>query len=93
LGDALASRIQFHPDYHGAIESDAVVVNTGVGGATEAVDEAVRRIEDLARRAVRDVERRSIVFCCDLCDREDPRRQKLMAHFMRRYTAGAMPGV
>ena len=37
--------------------------------------------------AVRDPERRSIVFCCDLCDREDPRRQKLMAHLARRYAS------
>jgi len=87
LGEALASLIQFHPDYHGAIESDAVVINTGVGGMTEAVDEVVRRIEDLARRASRNVEERSIVFCCDLCDKEDPRRQKLMGHLARRYAA------
>lgn len=87
LGEALASRMQFHPDYHGVLESDAIVMNTGVGGMSVAVDEVVRRIEQLARQAVRDPERRSIVFCCDLCDREDPRRQKLMAHLARRYAS------
>lgn len=87
LGEALASRMQFHPDYHGVLESDAIVMNTGVGSTSPAVDEVVRRIENLARKAVRDPERRSIVFCCDLCDRDDPRRQKLMAHLGRRYAS------
>lgn len=87
LGEELASRVQCHPDYHGVLESDAVVINTGVGGTSEAVDEVVRRLEQLARRLRPNVQDRSIVFCCDLCDGEDPRRQKLFAHLARRYAA------
>jgi energy-coupling factor transporter ATP-binding protein EcfA2 len=86
LGEELATRIQCRPAYHGLLESDAVVVNTGVGGATEVVDQVVHRLEELARR-VRREDLSPIVFCCDVKDPEDPRRQKLFEHFRRRQPA------
>jgi energy-coupling factor transporter ATP-binding protein EcfA2 len=86
LGEELATRIQCRRAYHGLLESDAVVVNTGVGGATEVVDQVVHRLEELARR-VRREDLSPIVFCCDVKDPEDPRRQKLFEHFRRRQPA------
>ncbi|MCB9850321.1 MAG: hypothetical protein H6817_06410 [Phycisphaerales bacterium] len=84
LGEQLASRIQCHSEYHGLLDSDAIVVNTGVGGVSEAVDEVVHRLEKLARQTRRK-DMAPIVFCCDVRDQEDPRRQKLFAHLKRRY--------
>ena len=85
LGQELASRIECRPDYHGVMESDVVVVNTGIGGTSLAVDEVVRRLERLGCRLGPDGSRKPAIFCCDPCDEHDPRRQKLFEHFQRFY--------
>ncbi|MGB0717415.1 MAG: hypothetical protein ACPGXK_16170, partial [Phycisphaerae bacterium] len=53
LGDELATRIQLQPDYHGLVESDVIIVNTGAGQAGPDSAECVRRIHQLIER-VRD---------------------------------------
>ena len=85
LGQELASRIQCQPQYHGLLESDVVVVNTGVGGTSADVDEVVRRLEKLVRRTRADGAPRPSIFCCDLRDAEDPRRKKLFEHLRKAY--------
>lgn len=78
LGDELATRIQFQPAYHGLVESDVVLINTGVGGTSAAVDECVRRIERLLARLRGRSARKNTLFCCDPVDRHDPLRKKLI---------------
>ncbi len=85
LGEELASRIQCRPEYHGLIESDFVVVNTGIGGTSAVVDEVVNRLEKLAHRARAAQVHQQTVFCCDLCDRSDPRRKSLFGDLRRVY--------
>jgi len=77
LGDELATRIQFQPAYHGLVESDVVLINTGVGGMSPMVNECVHRIERLLARLRGPSARKSVVFCCDPLDPKDPLRKKL----------------
>jgi len=79
LGDELATRIQFQPDYHGLVESDIVLVNTGVGGTTEVVDECSRRLERLLARLRGPSARKNVLFCCDPVDPQDPQRARLFS--------------
>ncbi|MHC5110367.1 MAG: hypothetical protein ACYTHJ_10865 [Planctomycetota bacterium] len=50
LGDELATRIQLKPDYHGLVESDVIIVNTGAGQAGPNTRECVNRIGQLIER-------------------------------------------
>ena len=78
LGDELATRIQFQPAYHGLVESDVVLINTGVGGMSSVVDESVRRLERLLARLRGRSARKNVLFCCDPVDPQDPMRKKLI---------------
>jgi hypothetical protein len=89
LGLDLAARIQCQPAYHAIVSSDVVVVNTGVGSSTSAVDETVRRMETLVARSRRKRDDGPVIFCCDVCDDEDPRRTRLLEHLRGRYGAAA----
>jgi hypothetical protein len=77
LGDELATRIQFQPAYHGLVESDVVLINTGVGGVSGSVDDCVHRVERLLARLRGPSARKNVVFCCDPMDAKDPLRKKL----------------
>jgi hypothetical protein len=85
LGADLAARIQCQPPYHGLVDSDLIVVNTGVGGSNGAVDETVRRLEAMLAKARRKQDNCPAIYCCDVCDKEDPRRAKLFEYFCKRY--------
>ena len=78
LGEELATRIQFQPAYHGLVESDVVLINTGVGGASEVVDQCVHRLERLLARLRGPSARKSIIYCCDPMDLRDPLRKKVL---------------
>ena len=78
LGEELATRIQFQPAYHGLVESDAVVINTGVGGASATVDGCVHRLEKLLARLRGPSARKNVIFCCDPLDPKDPLRAKML---------------
>ncbi|MEZ6084845.1 MAG: hypothetical protein R3E58_13165 [Phycisphaerae bacterium] len=84
LGQELASRIQCHPDYHGLIDSNAIVVNTGIGATSGAADAVVARLETLINDNSPVSNHRSI-YCCDVLDRHDPRRKKLFTHLKQTY--------
>jgi len=77
LGEELATRIQFKPDYHGLVESDLVLINMGVGGMSPGVDECARRIELVLARLRGPAARKNLLFCCDPLDPRDPLRRKL----------------
>ena len=83
LGRDLASRSQLHPAYHGLIESDVILLNTAVGGATPAVDEARHRIEGIVDCLRSGSTRRSCVFCCDPMDPRDPLRNRFFEALRR----------
>jgi len=68
LGDELATRIQLQPTYHGLVESDAIVVNTGVGQRGTGTAECLRRIERLLERVRGATHRQSELFLCGLLD-------------------------
>lgn len=68
LGDELATRIQLQTPYHGLVESDAVVVNSGVGKRGPETAECLRRIERLLERVRGATDRESELFLCDLLD-------------------------
>ncbi|HUU83162.1 MAG TPA: hypothetical protein VM243_06620 [Phycisphaerae bacterium] len=78
LGNELATRIQFQPEYHGLVESDVVLINTGVGGLSPVVDECGRRLERLLARLRGGAARKNTLFCCDPVDPHDPLRKKLI---------------
>jgi hypothetical protein len=79
LGDELATRILLQPSHHGLIESDVVVVNTGVGGTTHVVDECVRRLERVLEHVRGDGGFKNMLFACDPSDPDDPLCTKLLA--------------
>ncbi len=78
LGAEIASRIQLQPEYHGLVESDIVVVNTGVGGDDQALDACVERIEKLLARVRHDTRRHSVLYWGDIRDSKDPTYYKLL---------------
>ncbi len=84
LGQELASRIQCRPDFHGLIDSNAIVVNTGIGGTSGAADAVVARLEKLISEHNPSNGSQS-VYCCDVLDPQDPRRKKLLTHLAQRY--------
>lgn len=77
IGMEIASRIQLQPEYQGLVESDVILVNVGVGATTGVVDEVARRLELLLSRIRSQAQNDGLLFCCDPCERCDPRRVKL----------------
>ncbi len=78
LGDELATRIQFQPDYHGLVESDIVLINTGLGAVSEAAKDCVWRIQRLLSRLSSHSGLRGEVFLCDPLAQECPARRELL---------------
>ena len=78
LGDQLATRIQLHPQYHGLVESDVVLINTAAGGVPAIVDGCCRRLERLLSRIHAPCAAGRAVFCCDPEDLHDPRRREFI---------------
>ncbi len=79
LGDELATRILLQPSYHGLLESDVVIVNTGVGGTSSVVDECVRRLERVLAHVRSCDNHKPLMFACDPADIDDPLRNKFIA--------------
>jgi hypothetical protein len=79
LGDELATRIQLQPPYHGLVESDVVVVNTGVGRRSPESEECLRRIKHLLDRARSKAQQASQLFFCDPCAASARMNRKLLA--------------
>ncbi len=79
LGDELATRIQLQPPYHGLIESDVVVVNTGVGRRSRESDECLRRITQLLERTRSSSGEGPQLFFCDPCAPNAKMSKKLLA--------------
>jgi hypothetical protein len=77
VGTEIASRIQLQPEYHGLVESDVILLNTGVGSTGNVVDEVVRRLDVLLNRIRSRAQYDSLLFCCDPCEARDPRRARL----------------
>lgn len=78
LGDELATRIQLQQAYHGLVESDVVVVNTGLDARGAETDKCLRRIDRLLER-IRGVSGRSSeLFFCDPRDQNDKTCKKLL---------------
>ncbi|HOJ55156.1 MAG TPA: hypothetical protein PLI64_11445 [Phycisphaerae bacterium] len=78
LGGEIASRIQLQPPYHAMVESDVVLINTGVGGETDALGECLARIEKLLARVRQDTRRHSVLYWGDIFSRDDPTYSKLL---------------
>lgn len=78
LGAEIASRIQLQPDYHALVESDIVVINTGVDEAGDCLDDCVSRIEKLLARIRHDARRHSVLYWGDIVDTNYPTYKKLL---------------
>lgn len=78
LGVEIASRIQLQPEYHAVVESDVVVVNTGLGRGGEVMKECVRRVEKLLARVRHDARRSSILYWGNFLNGKDPTQKKLL---------------
>ena len=65
LGDELATRIQLQSAYHGLVDSDVIVVNTGVGEPGAETDECLRRIDRLLERLHGGSGQRAELFHCN----------------------------
>jgi hypothetical protein len=78
IGMEIASRIQLQPDYHGLVESDVILLNTAVGATSDVMDEVNRRLELLLSRIRGQVQNDGLLFCCDPCEIQDPRRTRLV---------------
>jgi len=79
LGAEIASRIQLQPEFHALVESDVVLVNTGIGTVTDALDECIARVEKLLARVRHDARRHSVLYWGDITDVRDPTHNKLLA--------------
>ena len=77
LGAEIASRIQLQPDYHSLAESDVVMINAGMGGDDDAIEECVKRLGSLFGRLRQGTGRHRDLFACDPADPKDPRTKKL----------------
>jgi len=77
LGHELATRILLQPSHHGLLDSDILIVNTAVGGASAVLDGCVRRLEKVLDHLGGVTRDRRLLFACDPCDSEDPLRGKL----------------
>ncbi|GMV97613.1 MAG: hypothetical protein HRF43_02915 [Phycisphaerae bacterium] len=78
LGGEIASRIQLQPDYHPMVESDVVLINTGVGQEGDALRECIQRIEKLLARIRHETRRHSVLYWGDVLDKQDPTNLKLL---------------
>ena len=78
LGVEIASRIQLQPAYHALVESDVVVVNTGVDEAGDCLDDCVNRIENLLARIRHDARRHSVLYWGDIGAPDEPSYKKLL---------------
>jgi len=78
LGVEIASRIQLQPQYHSVVESDVVVVNTGVGPRSRVMKECVKRVEKLLARVRHDARHSSILYWGDFLNHKDPTQTKLV---------------
>jgi hypothetical protein len=78
LGDELASRIQLQQPYHGLVESDVIIVNTGAGKHTAETGECLRRIQQLLKRLRGQSGRPCQMFRCNPCDCRSPTSRRLL---------------
>jgi len=81
IGAEIASRIQLQPEFHALVESDVVVINTGLGCASDALDDCTQRLEKLLARVRQDARRRSVLYWGDLMECRDPTNCKLVRRF------------
>lgn len=68
LGDELATRIQLQAPYHGLVESDVIIVNTGTGKCGPQTEECLRRVRRLIDRLRGSSGPRAELFYCDPMD-------------------------
>ncbi|UCC31346.1 MAG: hypothetical protein JSU86_03535, partial [Phycisphaerales bacterium] len=54
--------------YHGLVESDLVIINTGVGRRSEGTGECIRRIERLIERTSGAWRLQTPLLLCNPCD-------------------------
>ncbi len=78
LGDELATRIQLQPPYHGLVESDVILVNTGAGTQQTDTEECLNRIERLLVRLHGHSGQRAELFHCDPRDTKAKDCKKLL---------------
>jgi hypothetical protein len=78
LGDELASRILLQRPYHGLVESDVIIVNTGVGTHTAETGECLRRMQQLLKRLRGQSGRSCQMFRCNPCDCRSPTSRRLL---------------
>jgi adenylate kinase len=78
LGAEIAARIQLQPEYHALIESDVVLINTGVGAGRDTLDECVQRTEKLLARVRHDARRHSLLYWGDIAESRDPTYRRLL---------------
>ena len=88
LGDELATRIQLQPPYHGLVESDVIVVNTGAGARGLKTDECLHRVDRLLDRIHGVSSRRSELFLCDPRDQNGKACKKLLKALHRMCLGG-----
>lgn len=86
IGAEIVSRIQLQPDYHALVESDVVVINTGLCGPNETLQECIQRIEKLLARIRHDARRRSLLYWGDVNDRRDKACAKLIKRLDRLFS-------
>jgi hypothetical protein len=78
LGGEIASRIQLTPDFHAVVESDVVVINTGIHGSTDNLNDCVQRLEKLLARIRHDARQHSILYWGALKNGSAKPQQKLV---------------
>jgi len=80
LGDELATRIQLQPSYHGLVESDVVVVNSGTGAPKEEAEDCLKRLHHVLTRIRGVTGRKTELFVCDPQDADSSPFRKLLSH-------------
>jgi hypothetical protein len=71
LGDEIATRVALQPAYHGLVESDVVLVNTGLATPEPTCLDCLRQIERLLGRLRKVAERQTRLYMCNPLDPRD----------------------
>lgn len=71
LGEELATRMQLQTDYHGLLESDLVIINSGLGKETAQTQSCIDRLDSLLGTLHRISGRRTECFVCNVLEDDD----------------------
>lgn len=80
LGHEVMARVSFQQDYQWILESQAVLVNTGIAQLTGVAEAVLHRMMQLINHLPGESSEKPKVFCCDPCELDDPATQSFFKY-------------